>query len=267
LDTPGPIARDVEDVAILYRVLQGSDPFDQKTIGHDYLDPMAQLKRGVRGLHLAQIPEVEREGVAPEVLNAYDATLERFRELGAHITSVRLPCRFEDYMALQSCIMLPEAYSLLCELVENPEHPLDKDVRARVLVGAKISTQQYLSALREREQQKEAFKIALADYDALLTPTTETAAIELESVDQKHSPARFTRAANLLDLCALTLPNGHTGEGLPTSLQIICRAYDEATLLRIGWTYQAATGWHERVPPRVGTETETPDRRHNYSIV
>ncbi len=248
LDTPGPLARTVEDAAILYRAMQGPDPLDPKTLGHEFLDPVPTLKRGVKGLRLASMPEEERAGVATEVLAAYDAALEKFVELGAQVESVRLPCRFEDYVTEQARIMQTEGYSFVAELVDNPKLPLDEAVRARMLVGAKTSTRQYLSALREREEQKKAFATAMADFDALLTPTTETAAIPLEVVDQNKAAAHFTRAANLLDLCALALPNGFTGDGLPTSLQIICRGYDEATLLRIGWAYQAATDWHERVP-------------------
>ncbi len=71
----------------------------------------------------------------------------------------------------------------------------------------------------------------------------------LDEVDQTKAPAHFTRFANFLDLCALSLPNGLSGEGLPTSLQIVCRAYDEATALRLGWAYQEATDWHLRRPP------------------
>ena len=59
----------------------------------------------------------------------------------------------------------------------------------------------------------------------------------------------LTRWVNFLDLCALSVPNGFTVGGLPISLQIVCRGYDEATALRIGWAYQTATDWHERVPP------------------
>ena len=69
------------------------------------------------------------------------------------------------------------------------------------------------------------------------------------SVDQTTTPAHFTRLVNLLELCALAVPNGFTATGLPLSLQIICRPYDEATALRIGWAYQQATDWHERHPP------------------
>jgi len=58
----------------------------------------------------------------------------------------------------------------------------------------------------------------------------------------------FTRAGNLLDLCGVALPNGFTSGGLPTSLQILCKSYDEATALRIAWAYEQSTDWHKRRP-------------------
>jgi aspartyl-tRNA(Asn)/glutamyl-tRNA(Gln) amidotransferase subunit A len=85
----------------------------------------------------------------------------------------------------------------------------------------------------------------------VLTPTTTTPAVRLADVNQGISPALLTRWVNLLDLCALAVPNGFTAGGLPTSLQIVCRGWDEATALRIGWAYQDATDWHERAPPMV----------------
>ncbi len=93
------------------------------------------------------------------------------------------------------------------------------------------------------------FAQAFAQVDALLTPTTMTTAIPIDEVDQTTAPAHFTRFANFLDLCALALPNGLSANGLPTSLQIVCRGYDEATALRIGWAYQNSTDWHMRRPP------------------
>ena len=61
----------------------------------------------------------------------------------------------------------------------------------------------------------------------------------------------FTRFVNALELCALAVPDGFTATGLPLSLQIVCRAYDEETALRIGWAYQQASDWHKRHPPGV----------------
>jgi Asp-tRNA(Asn)/Glu-tRNA(Gln) amidotransferase A subunit family amidase len=107
------------------------------------------------------------------------------------------------------------------------------------------------AALAERDALKQRFLAALdeAGIDALLTPTTQTPAVRVESVDQTTTPAHFTRLGNLLELCALAVPDGFTATGLPLSLQIMCRPYDEATALRIGWAYQQATDWHERHPP------------------
>jgi len=253
LDTPGAIARTVEDVAILYRAMQGPDPLDRKTLGHHFQDPMPMLKRGIRGLRLARMPEEERTGVAADVLRNYDQSLEALARLGAQVEAVKLPFRFEDCAELSACIMMTEGYSIVGDLADNRELPLDEAVRARLLLGSKTSVREYLSALREREERKRAFDLAMADFDALLTPTTETTAIPVDSVDQSKGPARFTRLANLLELCALALPNGFDADGLPTSLQIIARGYDEATALRIGWAYQAATNWHERIPPAVAS--------------
>jgi aspartyl-tRNA(Asn)/glutamyl-tRNA(Gln) amidotransferase subunit A len=118
--------------------------------------------------------------------------------------------------------------------------------------GRTITSRDYLLALQQRATLKAAFAEAMEGVDALLTPTTRTAAIPLSEAYQAVTPAHFTRFANFLDLCALTLPNGLTADDLPTSLQVVCRAYDEGLALRIGFAYQQATDWHERRAPAAG---------------
>ena len=248
LDTPGPITRSVEDAALLYQLLQGEDPLDKLTIGQPGATPMAALKRGVRGLRLARIPENERAGAAPEILAAYDQALETLAKAGAQIGTIALPKQFGDYTLLTSQIMQVEAYGLVGELVEDTTLPIDESVRRRVLAGAKISAAEYFNALRAREALKAEFAAAFATFDAVLTPTTMMTAIPVEAVDQLVAPSHFTRFVNILDLCGLAVPTGISAEGLPTSLQIVCRSYDEDTALRIGWAYQSLTDWHERVP-------------------
>jgi aspartyl-tRNA(Asn)/glutamyl-tRNA(Gln) amidotransferase subunit A len=251
LDTPGPMARSVEDAALLYRVMQGPDTLDPRTRGIAPSDPLPMLRRGVRGLRLARMPEAEREGVDNEVLAAYDAALESLARLGAEILTPDLPCRFADYTDLTGRIIGAEGYFLLGELIDDMSLPIDEAVRPRIAVGRGISARDYLAALRDREEAKGQFAAAIADIDALLTPTTQMAAIPLDVIDQTSTPAHFTRFVNFLDLCALALPNGFTAAGLPISLQIACRGYDEATALRIGWAYQQASDWHERRPPEI----------------
>ena len=252
LDTPGPMARSVVDAALLYQMMQGPDPLDPRTLGIAPSDPMPMLKRGVRGLRLSRMPAAERDGVAPEVLAAYDAALDTLSRLGAEIVAVPLPRRFADFTDLTGRIIGAEGYFLVGDLVDDMSLPIDDAVRPRIGSGRGVSARDYLEALRERDEAKRDFAAALGEIDALLTPTTLTAAIPLDMVDQATTPAHFTRFVNALDLCALALPVGFNAAGLPLSLQIICRGYDEATALRIGWAYQQATDWHERRPPGIG---------------
>ena len=249
LDTPGPMARSVEDVALLYVAMQGADPLDPLTRGLPYTDPMATLKRGVRGLRLARMPEVERQYASADVLAAYDRSLSDLEKLGAEIVAIKLPFLFADVAAFNLRIMVAESYALYHELVDDDKAPLDPHVRPRIAAGRGITAQAYMEALRMRDVMKSQFAVAIEGIDALLTPTTMTTALLLDEVDQTKGPAHYTRFGNYLDLCALALPNGIAPDGLPTSLQIVCRANDEATALRVGWAYQESSDWHLRRPP------------------
>ncbi|MBA3479459.1 MAG: amidase [Lautropia sp.] len=249
LDTPGPMARSAEDAALLYAAMQGADPLDPRTERLPYADPMAQLKRGVRGLRLARMPQPERQFASTDVLAAYDRSLTELERLGAEIVPVDLPFAFADLAAFNLRIMAVESYAILRELIDDENSPLDPHVRPRIAAGRGVTAQAYVEALQVREEMKRKFGAAMEGLDALLTPTTMTTAVPLDEIDQATAPAHYTRFGNFLDLCALSLPNGFGADGLPTSLQIACRAYDEATALRIGWAYQAGTQWHLRRPP------------------
>jgi aspartyl-tRNA(Asn)/glutamyl-tRNA(Gln) amidotransferase subunit A len=252
LDTPGPITRDVEDAALLFTVLQGADPRDRRTLGLHDVDPMTDLRRGVKGLRLGRLPSDERGGIDVDVLAAYDRSIESLANLGADIVDLSLPARFADLGGINAVIMSAEAYAALSHLVDDNAQRLDPDVRPRVRAGAAISSRDYLAALAERERMKVSFNAAIEGIDALLTPTAVTPAVPIASIDQNTTPAMLTRWVNFLDLCAVAVPNGFTADGLPTSLQIVCRAYAEPLALRIGHAYQTAHDWHHRVPPMAG---------------
>src|SRR5215467_11042048 len=97
LDTPGPLARSVEDVAVLLQVMQGADARDPRTRALRDAEPLPTLRCGVRGLRLARIAPGERDGVADDVLTAYDHSVEQLAEMGAEIVDLTLPRRFRDY--------------------------------------------------------------------------------------------------------------------------------------------------------------------------
>lgn len=249
LDTPGPMARCVEDVALLYAAMQGQDPLDPLTTGLSYVDPMPALRRGIRGLRLARMPDSERAYASAEVLQAYDESLRVLASLGAEIVTLDLPFRFEDVAAFNLRIMAAESYALYHALIDDPAAPLDPDVRPRIAAGRDISARAYLEAMQQRNVMKQQFALAMNGIDALLTPSTMTTALPLSAVDQTKAPAHYTRFGNYLDLCGLSLPNGFDAQGLPTSLQIVCRGQQEDLALRIGWACEQATDWHARMPP------------------
>jgi aspartyl-tRNA(Asn)/glutamyl-tRNA(Gln) amidotransferase subunit A len=163
LDTPGPMARSVEDAELLYRAIEGPDPADPRTLGRPPAGPLATLRRGVRGLKLARLPTAERDQVAAEVLNAYDAALAELARLGAELVTVALPRRFVDYTELTGRIIGAEAYFLLGDLVDDPGLPIDQAVRPRIAAGRGVSARDYLAALREQAEAKAAFALALGD--------------------------------------------------------------------------------------------------------
>ena len=249
LDTPGPMTRSVEDAALIFRVLNGPDPRDPQTLAWTPSDPLPSLRRGVGGLRLAVMPDAERKDVAADVLAAYDAAVEQLARLGARIVRPALPRAFRDYGAATGRIISAEGYRFVGHLVDDLSLPVDPHIRPRIQPGRDISAVDYQRTLAEREQHKREFAEALADTDALLTPTAQTAAIPIERVDQSTTAAYFTRAGNYLGLCGLAVPNGFTADGLPTSLQILCGPGEEALALRIGWAYEQATEWKARRPP------------------
>jgi aspartyl-tRNA(Asn)/glutamyl-tRNA(Gln) amidotransferase subunit A len=248
-DTPGPMARNVEDLALLYAAIAGPDPADPRTLHQPAQTTFRPEARGVRGFRLGRMPEAERGFATDDVVAAYDRALDRFAELGAEIVQVAFPCPLSEMAGTTGRILSAEAYSLLGDMVEDDRLHLDEDVRPRVLAGRDVAAAQYLGALRQREQWKRDFDAVFAEVDAVLTPTARTVAIPVEEIDQTTQPSHFTRFANLLDLCALSIPNGFSSDGLPIGLQIACPAYEEGVTLHIGRIYQESTDWHTRRPP------------------
>ena len=249
LDTPGPLARSVEDAALIYRALSGPDPRDPQTLAWTAADPTRTLRRGIAGLRLAVLPEIERTGVDKEVLVAYDAAVSALAGLGAQIVRTDFPRRLSDYTKATGTIIGAEGYRFVGHLVDDPALPTDPHVRPRIQLGKTISARDYLLALAQREDDKREFASALGGVDAILTPTAQTAAIPIDRADQSGTAAHFTRPGNYLGLCGLAIPCGFSADGMPLSLQILCHAGDEATALRIGWAYEQSTSWKSRRPP------------------
>ena len=183
------------------------------------------------------------------MLAAYDAALDALAALGAEIVDVALPCRFADATVMTGRIIGSEAYRWSASWSTMRRCRSTTAVRPRIQLGRGISARDYLAALAERDALKRRFLAALDGHRRAADP---------DDAD-RGDPRRVGRPDH--DAGAFHPPRQPVGavraggagrlhrDGLPLSLQIVCRPYDEATALRIGWAYQQATDWHERHPP------------------
>ena len=195
LDSPGPMARSVEDAAHLYTVLQGKDPADPATLRHVPADPLSALRRGVAGLRLGVMAEAERHGVDGEMLAAYDAAVDVLAQAGAHVETLALPRTVAEYGTDVGRLIGAEGYFHVGALVDDEALPIDDDVRPRIWLGRGVSAADYMALLRTRDDDKRAALAAMEGFDALLTPGTLTPAPAVDAIDQSKTPAHFTASS------------------------------------------------------------------------
>lgn len=248
LDHTGPLARTVEDCALLMQPLAGHDPLDPASSHAPVDDYTAGLGRGVRGLRVGVVRNYFFEGVDPEVERAFEEAMATLRRLGAEVRDVQIPSLAATHSFL--LIMLAEAYAYHeRDLREHPE--LYGDVlRERLLAGALVTGAEYVQAQRIRSGICRETAAVLRDVDVLATPTTPKPATPFA---QAHDPEfGFPRSNmppfNLTGSPTLALPCGFSASGLPLSLQLAGRPFEEATVLRVGHAYEKATSWHARRP-------------------
>ena len=242
LDTPGPMARTVADTALMFDVLtgRGSPSIDDDRAGGHEL--YRELGRGIAGLRLAALGDDERARVEPDQLALYDTALDQLAELGASITPFDPPKPFEAMKDATFVIVTAEAYHHHQALIDDPAAQLDEHVRQRIGPGTSLAAHHYVEAQLQRRADAQAFLAAFDPFDAFVTPTTPTLPPTLAELDEGDTPAHFTRAGNYLALCGTAIPSGLSPDGLPGSIQILCRGGEEARSLRIAAAYERARG-------------------------
>ena len=252
LDSIGPLARTVEDAARLTAAMSGPDPRDPATLAAPRGDLEAALaeEADIRGMRITTLaPEGFPAYTLPDVVRAYQAAIIALRDLGARVDEAPFPLDFEDMMVRNGRIIAAEAYALHRAYIEDPSLDIDPWVRQRVLGGKAVSAADYIDLLALRQRAIGEFGHWMRDRDALLTPTLPITATPLADVDEATTPlATWTRTANYLGACALTLPAGFSAEGLPIGVQVTGASFADATLVRIGRAFQQATDWHRRRP-------------------
>jgi aspartyl-tRNA(Asn)/glutamyl-tRNA(Gln) amidotransferase subunit A len=252
LDHAGPMARSVEDCALLLQAIAGYDAKDAASANVAVPEYRAALRDGVRGTRLG-VPRQwldQGEGTDGDVRAAFDAALAELKALGATIVDVPS----EPFLSAKNAnniILIAEAYAYHEEDLATRPEDYGSGVRNRVREGAFLSAADYIQAQRVRTLIVRQVREILTDVDAVLSPAAPRAAAPFAELDPEANYKRpsFTNPFNLTGLPAISVPCGFTTDRLPLGLQIAGRAFDEATVLRVAYAYEQATNWHLERPP------------------
>jgi aspartyl-tRNA(Asn)/glutamyl-tRNA(Gln) amidotransferase subunit A len=272
LDHPGPLARNVRDAAIMLSAMAGHDPKDSTSAPLPVPDYEAALTGNIRGLRVGIPKEYRAPGMPGEIEALWQAGVRWLREAGAEPIEISLP--MTRYALPAYYIIAPaEASSNLARYdgvrfgLRVPGDSLEEmyeltraagfgpEVRRRVLIGTYVLSAgyydaYYLKAQRVRTLIARDFAAAFERVDCILAPIAPSAAFAID--DDSDDPIAmylndvFTVPANLAGLPALSVPAGLSADGLPLGLQVIGRAFDEATVLRVAEVIERAADFTHR---------------------
>ena len=256
LDHCGPLTRSVEDAAITLQVLAGHDPQDAASADVPVPDYRAGLDRGVGGLRIG-VPRAffaAAPAVTPEVLGAIDRTITLLRGAGASVEDVQLP-DYALFAAAGRVIMMPEAFAIHEADMQTRLMDYGEITANRFVLGAAVTAVDYINALRARRELTDAVNAVLGRYDALLTASALATAPRFDApVDSLSSASPMqTIPFNVTGHPAMSVPVGLAPNGLPLSVQIVGRPFDEPMVFRIGRTVEQVTGWEEVTLPTFAT--------------
>ena len=256
LDTVGPLARTVEDCALLLGLMAGADGEDPTASTLPVPDYVAASSASIKGLKIGVPTSFYVDDLDADVAKALEDTITVLKREGADIVKVELPDQRQLSAACQLVLAVEAAAFHKRWLIERPQD-YGPQVLMRLQNGLAIPAVLYLEAMRWRGPALAAHIAATADVDAVLAPVAPVAAPTIAESDVGNAPdaeaviqrlTRFTRPINYLGLPSLSIPCGFNVKGLPIGMQLIGRSFDEATLITIGAAFQRATDFHEKVP-------------------
>ncbi len=249
LDHTGPMARTVEDCAYLLQAIAGHDAADPACSTRPVDDYVGALDGSVRGLRIGVPRNYFFEDADTDNVRAFEDALGTLRKLGADVRDLQIPAfnLSRSFML----IMLSEAFAYHEQDLRLHPELYGEMLRERLLTGALVTGPEYVQAQRVRMQICADVAEVMKTVDVLATPTTPKTAPTFKTMydPELAFPRTNMPPFNLTGQPTLALPCGLSASGLPLSLQLSGRAFEETTVLRLGHAYQRATDWHTRRPP------------------
>src|ERR1700730_14164585 len=268
LDHIGPLAKTVKDAAILLGAIAGRDPMDSTSADLPVPDYVAGLEKPVRGLKLGVAKEYFGDGLDDEVRHAVESAIDKLKSLGCEIIPVSLPytpyaipayyliataeasSNLARYDGVRYSYRAPGVKSVSEMYRRSRDEGFGAEVKRRIMLGtyalsAGYYDAYYLKAQKVRTLLTRDFEEAFRKVDAIVTPTSPTAAFRLG--EKSNDPLAmyladvYTVTADLAGIPGISVPCGKTKEKLTIGLQILGRHFDEATVLRVAHAYEQAS--------------------------
>ena len=262
-DHCGPLARTVEDCALVLEALAGYDPKDAGSLSRPIPSYRQALGDDLRGLRIGVLRHHWEADIpaSDDVRAAMDASLDVLRRLGAELQECRLR-PLAHYFDVKIIIAESEIFSVHQPALLSRPQDFGADFRARVLPSILFTANDYVQATREHRRMMMEMEPFYERFDAFVTAGFGEAPRlnDYRSVSFWQKPSLLT-AWNVTGQPVLALPNGLGRNGLPLGMQIVGRPFGESTILRIGHAYERATEWHTRRPalvPRAVAPAVTP---------
>jgi aspartyl-tRNA(Asn)/glutamyl-tRNA(Gln) amidotransferase subunit A len=268
LDRVGPLTRTVRDAAILLGVIAGPDPLDATSADLPVPDYVQALEQPVKGLRVGVPAEYFGDGLDPEVRAAVESAIEHLRAAECTIHPVSLPhtryaiptyylvataeasANLARFDGVRYGYRAKDANTLTAMYRQSRDIGFGAEVKRRILLGTYALSAGYYDAYYKKAQQVRTlltrdFLTAFQQVDVLVTPTAPTPAFKLgEKTDDPLSMYLadiYTVTASLAGICGISVPCGHSSQGLPIGAQILGKHFDEATVLRVAQAIETAT--------------------------
>lgn len=253
LDHPGPLARTVQDAAVLLDVIAGPDRHDPATLSTPpaaayatALNDAGAQAETVQRLRIGVPDRYFTDGLDPEAERAFSAAVDVLRRLGCAVREITLPPLFEAGMDAHELTLNVEVAAVHIETYRTRADEYGPKLRALIETGLQVPAPTYLRAQQIKTALISEMREVMSEVDVLATPAALGPAPE--GLASTGSPV-YNRPFSFIGFPSLSVPCGFTKTGLPLGLQLAGRPFDEVAILQVGAAYEAATPWHEQAPP------------------
>ncbi len=272
LDQIGPITKDVTDCANILNIIAGRDEMDSTSIDSVVPDYTKSLVQDVKGLKIGLPKEYFVNGMDPEVEGAVKAAVKQLESLGAEVVEISLPNT--DYAISTYYLIAPaeaatnlarydgvsygeraeDAADLVEMMTRTRSQYLGEEVKRRIMIGnyalsAGYYDAYYLKALKVRRLVKEDYDKAFKEVDVIICPAAPSVAYKIgEKIDnplEMYLQDACTVPLNLAGLPGISVPCGYNKDKMPIGMQIIGKALDEETLIRVAYTYEQSQSYYQ----------------------